>query len=319
MTLRCGIIGAGKIGWRYDGGVWDGQRSVSHASAIDRHPDTTLVAIMDPILEARQAFVDTGPYHKDIAVSADLETFLAQDLDLVAIASPSENHYHDILACLEVAVPRLLVEKPVTLIIHDFRDLSHRLQNMHAPPRVVVNFFRRFLPLFHHLKNHLNSAQGSTSVSVNYSRRLDVNGVHLLDVIGFLFDVDDHPPLDWKSRANPDNPSFGLTIAGVSITVTGQDLPYHALDIRITDDRGRLSVVQGGRNATWEVKEKNPDYSGFSHLSLPEPLLGFETAADMMRDGTYLALCNLVDDTKPSLSPFISANFSQTLMQEALT
>lgn len=318
MTLRCGIIGAGRIAWKYDAGRWDGMRSVSHASCIDRHPQATLCALVDPIAAARDDFKANGPYHSGIAVCDHLDDFFAQNLDLVIVASPSEHHAADISKCFDHHIDRILVEKPVTLDLPAFQELRGKANNLPYTPRVVVNFFRRFLPQFHRLKQQLQNKIGATAVHITYSRTLQTNGVHLLDIIGFLFDQTQPPPLEWHSAHDPQNPSFGLTIDGVPITVTGQDLPYHALDVRITDDRGRLSAVRGGMDLLWEPKEDNPDYPGFYHLALPKPLPGYENAARHMRDGTYLALCNLIDDSGPSHAPLDSAYFSQALMTQVM-
>ena len=318
MTLRCGIIGLGRIAWRYDLGRWDGVRSVSHASCIARHQETTLVAVLDPNADARKSFATDGP-SENVAICDDADTFFAQGLDLVTIASPSEHHPAHIKSCFDARIPYLFVEKPVTLELAEFDQLLSDHRDGPFQPRVTVNFFRRFLPQFWHFKEHMQTVKGSGFLHVNYSRRLDVNGVHLLDIIGFLFDKQIPPELEWCDNSDPNNPDLGLNINRISVVITGQDLPYHALDARFTDARGRLSIIQGGRALTWEAREDNPDYPGFYHLAPPiQPSVDFDPAATM-RDGTYLAFCNLVDDSVPSLAPLASAYFSQSLMERAFS
>ncbi|MFK7941515.1 MAG: Gfo/Idh/MocA family oxidoreductase [Paracoccaceae bacterium] len=318
MSLRAGIIGAGQIAWRYDGGAWDGARSVTHSACLDRHPDTELVAILEPAAQVRTDLRTQHPKGDALVLPERLEDFLALDLDMVTIASPSEHHARHIAACLNAGIPRLWIEKPVTLDLDAYRDLRTTLTAMEHPPRTCVNYFRRFLPQYQHLRAHLNTSPGITGVALTYSRRLDVNGVHLLDVLGFLFEVATPPPLEWLRPDAGGNPSFGLMLGDVPVTVTGHDLPYHAVDVAVTGAEGRMSVTRGGLDLVWEAACPNPDYPGFHHLAPPKPVPGFEDAGDWMRDGTFRALDALVAEGPPPASTLETAWFAQALMARAL-
>ncbi|MAM00312.1 MAG: hypothetical protein CL583_17875 [Alteromonadaceae bacterium] len=315
MTLRCGIIGAGQIAWGYDGGRWDGQHSLTHASCFDRHGDTDLVAVFDPIKASRDTFSTdyTGP--SEVAVLDNLQDFLALDLDLVAIASPTRHHGDHLRACVDAGVARLWVEKPVTLELSEFEDLRAHIDAMQTPPRICVNYFRRALPQVTRLKAYVQSGVALTRGEVSYSRALTVNGVHLLDLLGHLFDVTTPPPLDWvRADASGANPDFGLTLAGVPITVTGHDLPYHLIELRLTGRDGRLALTQSGGALTWEAAQPNPDYPGFFHMAAPCPEMPFVTTQAAMRDGMFLMLDNLVDEQATPVSPLKSAYFAQSVL-----
>lgn len=75
--LRAGIIGAGRIGWRYDGGRWNGKASVTHASCIDRHPHTNLVAVHDPVESVCKEFADAFP---DVLTTTSLADFFSSKI-----------------------------------------------------------------------------------------------------------------------------------------------------------------------------------------------------------------------------------------------
>ncbi|QXT39384.1 Gfo/Idh/MocA family protein [Gymnodinialimonas ceratoperidinii] len=318
--LRAGIIGAGRIAWSYDGGAWDGARSLSHAACFHRHPDTRLVAIFDPDPAACAAFEAGYRGPGPVACSAEFEAFLAHDLDLVAIASPTEHHADQIKACIEAGIPRLWVEKPATADMASFTSLQTQLAQSAAPPRIVVNYFRRCLPHVSEAKSRLRSALSAGELrrlDVTYSRGLAINGVHFLDLIGYFFDADDAPALDWIDRADTADPSFGFSLSGVPVAVLGvPDLGYHALDLRAVTDGGRLSLSRGAAELTWEAKQPNPDVPGFFNLAPPVHVVPPDVSTLAMLDGSYLALCNLLDDGAASQSPFAASGFTQSILAQ---
>jgi len=319
MTLRVGIIGLGRIAWGYDSGRWDGTApALTHASCFGRHPETELAAAYDPVVEARAAFRAGYAGSAQVALHDGLEGFLAENLDLVAIASPSEHHAVHIAACLDANVPRLWIEKPVTLKLDDYSQLLDRIQSMPQPPRTCVNYPRRALPQLAQMKRHLAASATrpeNISIEVSYSRQLAVNGVHMLDLLSALTGATEVPPLDYLRKGPNGNPQFGFSLSGHPVTVTGHDLPYHLIELSITDDRGRLSLVRGGRDLVWEKAVPNPGYPGFFHLAPPEGLKGVEDGETAMNQSMYRMLCSLTDPQAPELSTFESAWFAQALLE----
>lgn len=316
---RAGIIGAGRIAWGYDGGHWDGHRSVSHAACLHRHPDTELVAVYDPIADSRTAFETGYKGSKPVSCCADWDRFWQTNLDLVVIASPSDKHLDHILACFKAGIPNILLEKPVTLTRGDFDRVLTAHQALARKPKITVNYFRRFLPQTQHLKDALQTAREAQTlvrVDISYSRGLDVNGVHMLDLLGHIFDATTCPPLDWTDRTDTPNPSFGLTIHGCPIAVLGHpDLGYHGLDIRITTQDGQMTLTRNGLELLYAPKVPNPDYPGFFHLAPAQTVMAPADSHAAMIDGTYLALCDLIDGT--GLSPLTQSGFAQDLLTKA--
>jgi hypothetical protein len=317
MTLRCGIIGAGQVAWRYDGGRWDGRSSLTHAACFDRHADTKLVAVFDPDTNSLDAFNAGYADPQSVTTYHTLEDFMALDLDLIAIASPTQYHSEHLRTCLEAGVGRVWIEKPVTLDFSEFEDLRHAVDAMQTAPRICVNYFRRALPQVAQLKAHLRTGAGVTGVEIIYSRKLAVNGVHMLDLLGHLFDVNTPPPLDWlRKDVGGANPNFGLTIAGVPITVTGHDMPYHLIELRVTGIHGRMALTQGGAALTWEASCPNPDYPGFFSTTPPQEVIPLAQSRIAMKDGMYLMLDNLIDAQASPLSPLSSAHFAQGVLAQ---
>lgn len=317
MSLRCGIIGTGQIAWRYDGGRWDGVRSLTHAACFNRHTQTDLVAVFDPNADSLKDFEVGYAGPCPVETLDSLQAFLALDLDLVAIASPTPYHAAHVRACLAASVQHLWVEKPVTLELAEYQSLRDQVNAMPTLPRICVNYPRRALPQVARLKAYVQSCAGLTGVEIIYSRALSVNGVHLLDLLGHLFDASAPPPLDWvRADSSGASPDFGLTLSGVPITVIGNDLPYHLIEIRITGHDGRMSLTQGGTALTWEAAQPNPDYPGFFNMAAPRPEMPFKTTQAAMHDSMYLMLDNLVDVHAQAVSPLSSAYFAQSLLNQ---
>ncbi|MFK7993560.1 MAG: Gfo/Idh/MocA family protein [Granulosicoccus sp.] len=316
--LKAGIIGAGNIAWRYDGGAWLGKPpSLTLASCLNRHPDTSLTAVFDPAKEARDRFNKQYLGPRPVTLYQSLDNFLMENFDLVAIASPSQFHAEHIQACLRAAVPKLWIEKPVTLDLVDFNRLLECHRNMDAPPRTCVNYLRRALPQLDYMKTHLRKSPDlppAIKIAINYSRQLEVNGVHMLDLLGALTNAQEAPPLDFIRVADGVNPQFGITLNGHPVTVTGHDLPYHLVELTITDSRGRLSLARGALQLVWEAAEPNPDYPGFFRVSNPEYITEFNGVDSSLDEATYRMLCELVDDQEVSSSSLETAWFSQALL-----
>lgn len=307
--LRAGIIGAGRIGWRYDGGHWNGKPSVTYASCIDRHPGSNLVAVHDPVESACRKFSDAFP---NVLSTTSLRDFFASKLDLVCIASPSEHHAAHLLACFEAGTKYILLEKPVTLELADYHKVLHQWQQLRQKPRLHVNFFRRVLPQAAKLREAFNS-NPPKGIEIAYSRGLAINGVHLLDLLGFVSQSTPPQTIDWVAGTSV-NPSFGFSLGNVPVTVMGYDLPYHYIEFRMLFDRGRLTLVDGGMRLECEPVEPTPNYPGFFHLGLREAAFDNALASKAMEDGTYKGLCLLLDDQAEQVSSLEAAGFAQQLV-----
>ena len=314
--LRAGIIGAGRIAWAYDLGIPSGGRSVSHAACLNRHPDTKLVAIFDPILESLVKFKTEYKGQVPVTCHLNLAEFMAEGLDLIIIASPPEYHKDHLLACFEAQTAYVLLEKPAVVDQIDF-DLVQLAYKQNSPnTQMTVNYFRRFLPQVAHLKAYVQKSlkdRTIVQIDVTYSRNLDVNGVHQLDLVGYILDATDVPNLDWLDKRASLDPSFRMTLHGCPVNVLGlPNLGYHGLDLRVTTQDGQMTLTRNGLELNYCSKVPNPDYPGFFHLDCAVPVLPQAESKLAMRDGTYLALCDLVSRT--NLSPLGGSGFAQGVL-----
>ena len=103
--LNCGVIGLGRLGYR-------------HAVSVARHPRAKLVAIADPMAEARaRAESEFG----SISVYDDYRRIIEnKDIEAVVIATPTQQHY-TILVDAVRAGKKIFVEKPITYTVEEAR------------------------------------------------------------------------------------------------------------------------------------------------------------------------------------------------------
>src|SRR5262245_48468533 len=107
MTVRVGIVGAGKMG-------------ISHYAIVNAHPQATVAAVCDTsgyVLSVLEKY--TG-----VATFGSFEKLIDQgNVDAILVATPTSTHF----PCAKYALERnlhLFVEKPLTLSPAETRTLS---------------------------------------------------------------------------------------------------------------------------------------------------------------------------------------------------
>lgn len=151
MTLRFGVLGAGRIGR-------------VHSKAIAGTAGASLVAIADPVAKAAQEMVDA--YGCDIrTIDAILN---AADIDAVVICTPTDTH-SDLIEQAVRAGKAVFCEKPVDLSVKRVQDC---LKVVAAEKGVLmVGFNRRFDPDFMAVKAAIDAGKIGTVEMVTISSR----------------------------------------------------------------------------------------------------------------------------------------------------
>ncbi|WIK64148.1 inositol 2-dehydrogenase [Gleimia hominis] len=127
--IRFGIIGAGRI-------------AKVHARSTSQHPHAQLVAISDPVEEAREALAQEYGV-KAVADAADI--FNDPEIDAVIVCSPTPLHIEHIVAGVK-AGKAVLCEKPIAMEVEAAEGIRAQLEGEDA--RVMLGFNRRFDPNF---------------------------------------------------------------------------------------------------------------------------------------------------------------------------
>ena len=149
MTVRFGVIGAGRIG-------------KVHAATIARNPKAKLAYIADAITKAAQ---DLAAQHGAKVASVD-EIMHAADVDAVLIGSPTGFHAEQIQAASK-AGKAIMCEKPVSLSVE---TIHATLEVVEANKSILmIGFNRRFDPNFAEAQRRI--------------RRGDIGAIEMITVI----------------------------------------------------------------------------------------------------------------------------------------
>lgn len=313
-TCRAVLCGLGNIAWLFDRNYPKSVTALSHVGAYEKQAKTTLVAGFSPDQKDRDLFSQAF----GLQTYDSLEELLAvESPEIVSVCSPSQVHYSQVMTCLDYDIPMIWLEKPPALAVAEVDALTAKAAEKQAT--VLVNYQRRYLPVYQALRDRfVAGAVGECrQVQLNYSRGLETNGSHILDTLFFVVGDQVEYQLQWVSQAGESsNPSFALEIDGFPVVVTGAALPYHNIDISITGDEGRLSVLHGGMTGVVEKKIEHELFPGFYRLQAQEDPLS--TVAGLGR-GMENALQDLLDahaTGRPPVSNLGSTRKTMALIEE---
>ncbi len=135
MTLRIGLLGAGRIG-------------KVHAGALLANPSTTLVAVADAIDAAAHALADPAG-----AEVRSIEAIIgAADIDAVVICTPTDTH-SDLIEMAARAGKAIFCEKPIDLSVERVVACLEVVAETKA--LLMVGFNRRFDPNFAEVRRRI--------------------------------------------------------------------------------------------------------------------------------------------------------------------
>lgn len=267
--LRAVVVGCGRFG---AGGWPSAGHSLSHAAALERHPDVELVGLSDPNPDRRRAASETWarPIHDDVAA-------LCRDTrpDIVTIASSTVSHGEAARAVLEAAPPRcLLIEKPLAATLAEAEEIVQLAERVGTA--LAVNYSRRFAPAYRRLVEALGKRGrlgAPQAMLVTYGKGLANNGSHAIDLARMLFGepIEAHGhPVSWALPGpGPDDPTFEaeLTFAG---GVRARLQPFDerigtVFEVDIFAERGRVRGVVGGRTLEYFDRVVDEVAAGYAH------------------------------------------------------
>ncbi|QKV18512.1 inositol 2-dehydrogenase [Oricola thermophila] len=139
MTLRFGLLGAGRIG-------------KVHARAVTSNPDARLVAVADAFEAAARAVADQ--YGCEIRTIEQIEA--ADDIDAVVICTPTNTHA-DLIERFARAGKAIFCEKPIDLSLERVRQCLDVVETTGA--KLMIGFNRRFDPHFSAVRNAIESGR----------------------------------------------------------------------------------------------------------------------------------------------------------------
>ena len=168
MTVRFGVLGAGRIG-------------KVHARAVSSNPDAKLVAVADAFADAANALA--AQYGAEVRSISQIEA--ADDIDAVVICTPTDTHADLIEKFVRVG-KHVFCEKPVDL---DVARVKAALATVKAEGgTLMVGFNRRFDPDFMALKSAIDAGRvGEVEMITITSRDPGAPPAEYIKVSGGIF------------------------------------------------------------------------------------------------------------------------------------
>lgn len=311
-TYKSALVGLGNVAWQYDGG--QGTRGiVSHASAYKRHKKISLVAGYSPIKKSRDSFNEM----MDLATYDDLEKMLHDiNPDIVSICSPNSFHFDQLKICIDKNIPMVWLEKPATTKVSQLIELINH-NNVKGNTKVLVGYQRRYSKIYKKIKDIFISKQYGEAklIEIQYSKGLENNGIHMLDLLFFINEGSEYKIIS-ADFLDTENPTVILEAENnIRVVIIGNNLSYHNVDISITFDRGRVSVLHGGMHYKVEKCVKSELFSGSYQL---KEIISEYTSSNEVNYMYVSVLDDLVtsyEKKREPLSNLETSKFSQELLE----
>ena len=295
------VIGCGRIGATFD--IDSGLvKPASHAAALQQNPRTELVGLVDPDpAQLKRA----GEQYQVATYSDARECLEATKPDVVVIATPPETHEALLALALELRVPAVICEKPVS----DTVESAQRMLKAAAASSsiVVLNHQRRFFPLFREARERIAGGELGRIQQVTgyYTNGILNNGSHLVDAIHFLLDDTAVWAMGVQNTLNTAAP-FGPNVDGlvgfskgaVAAVQSLDNNSYGAHELQIFGTRGALLIRQYGFSFEYVPAKEGVTFVGAKELDWAHAETKFESRS--MVEATLVHAIEVLDgQTKP--------------------
>ena len=238
MTVRIGILGAGRIG-------------KAHASAISSTHGAELVAVAEPFQDAAQAMVDQ--FGCDIR-SID-EIAQSDDIDGVIICTPTDTHA-DLIEQFCRAGKAVFCEKPVDLNLQRVVECLNVVSEVNGT--LMVGFNRRFDPDFNGVKKAIDDGTIGKVEMVNItSRDPGAPPVDYIKRSGGIFrdmTIHDFDVARWLLGEEVDTVQASASV--LVDKAIGEAGDFDSANILLTTTSGRQAVISNSRRACYGYDQR---------------------------------------------------------------
>lgn len=238
MTIRFGLLGAGRIG-------------KVHARAVGANPDAKLCAVADALPAAAQAIAST--YGAEVRSIEQIEH--AVDIDAVIICTPTDTHA-DLIERFAQARKAIFCEKPIDLDAGRVRDCLKVVDGANAT--LMVGFNRRFDPHFMAVRKAIDDgAIGEVEQVVITSRDPGPPPVDYIKRSGGIFrDMTIHD-FDMARFLLGEEPVKVQASAAVLVDkAIGEAGDWDSASVILTTASGKQAVISNSRRATYGYDQR---------------------------------------------------------------
>ena len=209
--IGCGSIGALKDD-TYD--LLTTDAVLTHANAFSRHPDTEIIAFVDPDIEKAALAMWKWRVPDMYTCTEAMIGFNKICPDIVVVATPTETHYSVLMDVLKMKPKLVVAEKPFCSTLRQAEEV--RLAYSFAKIPILIDYIRRFDPIQADIFNGLRDGKYGAIWHARclYGRGLEHDGCHGLDIFNWIFGA--VQSLSYKHHGiedrSHDDPSYTLRL-----------------------------------------------------------------------------------------------------------
>ena len=238
MTIRFGLLGAGRIG-------------KVHAKAVTGNPAAKLVAVSDAMAPAAQAIADQyGCEVRSIdAIAA------AKDIDAVVICTPTDTHA-DLIEQFVKAGKAVFCEKPIDLSLARVKQCLEVVRAQKGT--LMVGFNRRFDPHFRAVRAEIDKGSiGDVEMVVITSRDPGAPPVDYIKRSGGIFrDMTIHDFDMARFLLGEEVEEVVATAAVLVDPEIGKAGDFDSVQVMLRTRSGRQAVISNSRRATYGYDQR---------------------------------------------------------------
>jgi len=238
MTVRFGVLGAGRIGQ-------------VHAGAIASVAGAELTAIADPIAAAAKSVSEK--YGCDVRTIDEIAA--SDDIDAVIICTPTDTHA-DLIEQFAKLGKAIFCEKPVDLSLHRVRKCLATVEAEDAT--LMIGFNRRFDPDFMALKAAIDTGQiGDVEMLTITSRDPAAPPIEYITRSGGIFrdmTIHDFDIARWLLGEEVD--SVMATASVLTDKAIGEAGDFDSANVLLRTASGRQAVITNSRRAVYGYDQR---------------------------------------------------------------
>lgn len=266
MKYRALLIGLGNIAQGYDKNTPD-SCVLTHAKAFYLHPGFELYAGIDPDQNKQAEF----SRRYCCRAFSDMAELPPAEIDVVAICSPTQYHFHHFQQAIELSPQLILCEKPLS----DKTDEALAMVRLAAERKVslCVNYIRRFEPGANQLKKIIDTEQFGKLLSgmVWFKRGMLNNASHFVDLLIYLFGIPDNSGAISATKEGEEVSVFFLQWGAACVIFSAVDeAEYNYFEMELVGSKQRASYCDGGERIYVRNLSSDSDISERSMLAQRE-------------------------------------------------
>lgn len=286
MTVRFGVLGAGRIG-------------KVHAKAVSANPDAELVAVADASADAATALA--AQYGAEVRSISQIEA--ASDIDAVVICTPTDMHA-DLIERFSRAGKAVFCEKPVDLDAERVKACLKVVEETGA--KLMVGFNRRFDPHFMAVRAAIDAGKiGDVEMVTITSRDPGAPPIDYIKRSGGIFrDMTIHDFDMARFLLGEEIVSVSAHAAVLVDKAIGEAGDHDSVTVILETAKGKQAVISNSRRATYGYDQRIEVHGSKGVVS-----------AENQRP-VSIELANAEGYTRPPLHDFFMTRYTEAYANE---